>query len=204
MSRVKLAVAVGLLGAVISASAVAIAGGGGHASTRLSGFEEVPVVLTDGDGKFKARVDKSAREIDFVLRYEDLEGGATTQAHIHIGQELANGGIAAWLCDSTTNPAPAPVDVEPCTPNEGEFEGTITAADVRPVEAQGLRAAETPEDRFDDLVRAIRFGLTYANVHTTGSPGGEIRGQIDSNGKGRHGDDDDRGKGRHGDDSDSD
>ena len=52
MSRVKLAVVVALLGTVMTASAVAIAGGGDSSvSTRLSGFEEVPVVLTDGDGK---------------------------------------------------------------------------------------------------------------------------------------------------------
>jgi hypothetical protein len=31
---------------------------------------------------------------------------------------------------------------------------------------------------FDALVRALRSGLTYANVHTQQSPVGEIRGQI--------------------------
>jgi hypothetical protein len=29
-----------------------------------------------------------------------------------------------------------------------------------------------------ELIAAIRGGATYANVHTTGRPGGEIRGQI--------------------------
>ena len=37
---------------------------------------------------------------------------------------------------------------------------------------------------FGELVRALRAGAAYANVHTTGVPGGEIRGQIS--------DDDDR------------
>src|SRR5206468_4111430 len=29
-----------------------------------------------------------------------------------------------------------------------------------------------------DIIRAIRHGVTYANMHTTKYPGGEIRGQI--------------------------
>jgi hypothetical protein len=32
---------------------------------------------------------------------------------------------------------------------------------------------------FDELTRAIRKGVTYANVHTDLFPAGEIRGQID-------------------------
>ena len=38
---------------------------------------------------------------------------------------------------------------------------------------QGVEAGS-----FAELVRAIRAGYTYVNVHTTRWPGGEIRGQI--------------------------
>ena len=38
---------------------------------------------------------------------------------------------------------------------------------------QGITAGE-----WGELVAAIRSGVTYANVHTTAHPGGEIRGQI--------------------------
>jgi hypothetical protein len=31
---------------------------------------------------------------------------------------------------------------------------------------------------FEELVRAMRSGVTYVNVHTTRWPDGEIRGQI--------------------------
>jgi CHRD domain-containing protein len=31
---------------------------------------------------------------------------------------------------------------------------------------------------FDELVRAMRAGFTYANVHSNRFPAGEIRGQI--------------------------
>jgi hypothetical protein len=40
-------------------------------------------------------------------------------------------------------------------------------------DAQGIAPGE-----FAELVRAMRAGVTYANVHTTTHGGGEIRGQI--------------------------
>ena len=39
--------------------------------------------------------------------------------------------------------------------------------------AQGIAAGE-----FFSLVRALRAGFAYANVHTDVFPGGEIRGQL--------------------------
>jgi hypothetical protein len=52
--------------------------------------------------------------------------------------------------------------------------GTLTSTNVvGPGGAQQLLPGQ-----FDQLVRAIRAGATYANVHTAASPGGEIRGQI--------------------------
>jgi hypothetical protein len=35
-----------------------------------------------------------------------------------------------------------------------------------------------PATEFAQLVRMLRSGLAYVNVHSTMSPGGEIRGQI--------------------------
>ena len=186
MRRARVKLAIGAAVVAVAATGAAAVAGGGKSKARLSGFEEVPAVITNAEGKFDARISRTADEISYELSYSGLEGGATRQAHIHVGQRTANGGIAAWLCDSAANPAPAPVDVPTC-PASGTVTGTIRPADVQRIEPQGLRAEprDTPETRFDDLVRALRSGVAYANVHTEFSPGGEIRGQI--GGKKGHG-----------------
>jgi hypothetical protein len=131
---------------------------------RLRGFNEVPAVSSTGSGEFRARIREDA--VDWELSYEDLEGTVTTASHIHFGQKGVNGGVSVFFCGGPTTPA--------CTAGSGSFSGTFRAADVVGPAAQGIEAGS-----FDELVRAIRAGVTYANVHTTPRwPGGEIRGQI--------------------------
>jgi hypothetical protein len=55
----------------------------------------------------------------------------------------------------------------------GGVSGTVTAADVIGPMTQGIEAGA-----FAELVRAMRAGVTYTNVHSTKFPAGEIRGQI--------------------------
>lgn len=187
--RVKLAVGVAALGVVVI-TAAAVAGDRGKIRTSLTGFEEVPAISTNGNGSFKASLNGAGTELRFKLRYADLEGGNPTQAHIHFGQTSVNGGISVWLCGTTSNPGPTGTQVCPASPS-GTVSGTVTAANVVGPNAapfvQGIAAGE-----FDELVRALREGIAYANVHTATYPAGEIRGQLDG------GDDDDDGhnKGR--------
>jgi CHRD domain len=48
----------------------------------------------------------------------------------------------------------------------------------------GLATQQLPAAGFEEFVRALRNGNAYVNVHTTASPGGEIRGQVrDDNGR---------------------
>jgi hypothetical protein len=56
---------------------------------------------------------------------------------------------------------------------EGTVSGTITPGQVLAAAGQGLDGGE-----FNELVRAVRAGATYANVHSSLFPPGEIRGQI--------------------------
>jgi CHRD domain len=182
MRRVALSVAVVVL---VSASTVVWANGFRRINEFLHGYEEVPAVSTTATGDFEARISKDGSRIDWELSYEDLEG-AVQQAHIHFGQKGVNGGISVFLC---TNLGNGPAGMQACPPSPAKISGTIFAADVSPnipataaARTQGINTGEIGE-----LIKAIRAGATYVNVHSTTWPGGEIRSQINGNsGHGHH------------------
>jgi hypothetical protein len=154
-----------------------VAGGGDSIREELTGYEETPVALsTTGNGSFRARIDESQQQISYRLQYANLEG-TVTQAHIHLGARAQTGGVSAFLC---SNPGTGPAGTPPCPTPSGSVSGTIDPTDVIGPAAQGITAGQ-----FQELVDAIRAGATYANVHSTLYPGGEIRAQLE-------GDDDDR------------
>jgi hypothetical protein len=132
-------------------------------TARLRGFQEVPTISTRGRGDFQAQVNRES--VQFTLSYQDLEARATA-AHIHFDQRhvATPGNIIAFLCGGGGKPA--------CPP-AGTVTGTVTAMDVIGPAAQGIEPGQ-----FREVVRAIRAGVTYVNVHTERFPAGEIRGQI--------------------------
>jgi CHRD domain len=138
----------------------------------LHGFQEVPAVTTFATGTFRAKLDSAGRSIFYELDFGNLQG-TVTQAHIHLGQFSVNGGIAVWLCGTGTGNLAGPPGTPVCPAGGGLVNGTITPANVVGPAAQLLGAQE-----FDKLMEAIRAGVTYANVHSSLVPGGEIRGQI--------------------------
>lgn len=163
------------------AAVLALGGGSAQADdsgvvrARLSGFQEVPVVSTTGNGEFRAKINAQTNEIEYEFSYADMQA-PVLQAHIHLAQHGVNGGITVWLCQTATNPAPAAVAATTpvCSSPSFSSNGVITAVSiVGPGGAQQLLAGELAE-----LAAALRAGVAYANVHTTASPGGEIRGQI--------------------------
>ena len=137
----------------------------GSFDARLSGFQEVPSISTNGNGRFSANVVGSGADlrIEYELSYSGLSTPAGA-AHIHFGQRGVAAAISAFLCGGGNKPA---------CPAEGTVTGTIRAADVIGPENRGIAAGELQE-----LVRAMRAGATYANVHSSRFPDGEIRGQI--------------------------
>jgi hypothetical protein len=153
-------------------------------NARLSSYNEVhfapgpPATLrgavsSKARGSFRAALVRRSDVIHYRLSHEGLEG-TITQAHIHFGQHHTVGGITVWLCQTPGTPAPPAVAaLTPQCVQEGTITGTITPGQVLSAAGQGLDAGE-----FDELVRAMRAGATYANVHSSLFPPGEIRGQI--------------------------
>jgi len=173
----KLVLYGGLLATLlVAAGTYAVAGSGSAgkknvASDTLTGYQEATPagVSSPGTGSFSATIDDESETIAFELRYSGLSAPAT-QAHIHFGNRFTSGGVSAFFCGPGHQACP------PGTASEAVVTGTITPADVIGPTSQGIASGE-----FDELVAAIRAGVTYANVHTGPFPAGEIRGQIDDN-----------------------
>jgi CHRD domain-containing protein len=136
-------------------------------SASMVGAEEAaPAAISTGaHGFFLATLNDAENQLDYALLYFNLEGGAASVAHIHFGQPGVNGGVSAFLCGGSGKPA--------CPASGFPLTGSIVASDVVGPAAQGIAAGE-----FGELVRAMKAGLTYANVHTSSFASGEIRGQI--------------------------
>jgi len=165
---------------VLAVGAVAVANdddGSGRNGGRLNGYQEVTSISTTGFGSFHWKLNADEESVDYVLSYRDLES-AVTQSHIHFAQRAQNGGIAVWLCDGDpaappTPPAPPARTPPVCPPNTGgSVEGTFSRDDVQAA-GRGINAGE-----WEEFIAALKVGHTYANVHTTGWTGGEIRGQL--------------------------
>jgi hypothetical protein len=151
MSRSRTLAAAAFATAAIFAVGAAVAAAGSRTNVRaqLSGYKEVPAISSTGNGSFRAEI--RGQEIRYELSYGDLEGGAVLFAHIHFGRPATNGGVAAFLCGGGDKPA----------------------CHVIGPEEQGIEPGE-----FRELVRAIKRGATYANVHTEAFPNGEVRGNV--------------------------
>ena len=166
---------------VLAALLFLIAAGVAHAehiAAALTGYQEVPSVSTVASGVFRGFINRNDDSIDYELTYSALQG-TVTQAHIHVAQRSVTGSIVIWLCGTGTNPGPA--GTQTC-PQSGTITGHITTGDViaGATASQQLTAGDLAE-----IIRAIRAGVAYANVHTNLSTGGEIRGQIRSANKHR-------------------
>jgi hypothetical protein len=162
---------------LLALGSYAVAGGGkSQVKTDLIGFQEPPSISTTGIGTFEAKIDDDSETIDWTLTYDTLDSPAPPlQAHVHVGQRSVNGGISVWLCSNLASP-PTPPGTQPCPAVPARISGTADAGDVTGPNGQGVEPGA-----FDELVAAIRAGRTYANVHSSRFPGGEIRGQINDN-----------------------
>jgi CHRD domain len=170
--RLKLVLAIGVM-SLLGAVGVAVATGGNSYRERLTGYEETPQSLsTPANGQFKLKINRFSNTLDYRLSYEGFET-PVLQAHIHFGARATTGGVSVFLCSNVGSPVETPA----CPTPGGTVSGTLDASDVIGPAGQGIGPGE-----FEELVDAIRAGVTYANVHSTARPAGEIRAQIENGG----------------------
>ncbi len=155
---------------LLGIAGVAMANGDSNRNSfkaKLTGYQEVPAVNTAGQGSLKASVNSAGTVLTYTLSYTGLSGPAGA-AHIHFAQPGVNGGVVVWLCGGGGKAT--------CPAAGVAITGTVNAGDTAAlpgVAAQGMAAGD-----LGSVLRAMRAGVTYANVHTAAFPGGEIRGQI--------------------------
>lgn len=146
-------------------------------ATKLIGYNETPLTINStGSGAFIATVNEDGTAINYTLSYRDLSS-TVTQAHIHFGRPAITGQIVLFLCFNPaviTPPAGVPLP-QTCPPPPATISGTLTAADVIARPTQGIDGGAAG---FAEMIKAMRAGAAYANVHSTTFPSGEIRGAI--------------------------
>lgn len=125
---------------------------------KLTGNDEVPSVKTKAKGEVKFKLSKDGKELSYMLDVKNIENA--NAAHIHRGMKGKNGPPVANLF---TGPK-----------KENNFSGELSKGTLMANDLSGDLMGKS----IDDLVKLIKSGELYVNVHTDANPNGEIRGQI--------------------------
>ena len=144
----------------------------------LRGLTEVPPVATEATGSFTATLSSDESTLTYTVTYSNLNAQVLF-SHIHFGFPREAAAIMVFLCGPAAGAKggpPAGTPNPPACPDttSGTVSGSVTAANVIGPDAQGI----TPGSDFAKVVKALREGAAYVNVHTTRSTPGEIRGQV--------------------------
>jgi hypothetical protein len=150
--------------------------------TRLSGLEETTATInTPASGEFTATITEDGRFINYVEKYQDLSS-TVTQSHIHFGRPGLTGQVVLYLCTNLAfPPAGVPSTVpkpQGCPTPPATITGTLSEADVIASPVVGGQGIDAGDVGFAEMVKAIRTGSAYVNVHTINHPSGEIRGRL--------------------------
>jgi len=160
----------------------------------LVGYNETPSTINStGSADFKARISADGTAIDYEMTYQNLSS-TVLQSHIHFGRPALTGGIVLFLCTNLGN-APATVPTPQACPetSPATISGTLTAANVIPLAVTcptpttcSGQAIDSGATGFAEMVKAIRHGAAYVNIHTTNHPSGEIRAPLGPLGRDHH------------------
>jgi hypothetical protein len=129
------------------------------AAPTLTGVAEKPAAVTSNAGGSATFTNNGDGTVDFQINVMNITNA--TLAHIHGPAGLdAPAGVIVTLFNQPTIPVTIP-------------NGPLVVGRF-PTAAFFIRAGVT----VDSVLRLMRAGQAYVNVHTTAFPGGEIRGQI--------------------------
>ncbi len=148
-----------VLFAVVLTTSLALAAVPTYFKAKLSGTDESPVVATKTSGEAIFKLAKGGKELVYELKVKD--GDNVTAAHIHAGKKGEEG--------------PPVVPIFGGTKKEGMFSGVLAKGTITDKNLVGPLAGKT----LRDLMKMIKEGDAYVNVHTVAHPAGEIRGQIE-------------------------
>jgi len=127
-------------------------------TAKITGQQSVPAVKTKARGEAMFNLSKDGKELSDKLAAHDIAN--VTAAHIHLGRKGESGPPLAGLFAGPEK--------------KGTFSGILAEGKISDKELLGNLAGKS----LGDLVKLIREGKTYVNVHTVAHPDGEIRGQI--------------------------
>ena len=152
--------------AFLATAAVALAKdhGSGQFKGVLSGYSELPAVLTTGSGQVTVAVSSDQKTLNVTLNFSKLVGVAQS-ASFYLGLPGTTGGVVAPICGGTKPACP--------TAATGTVTVALAAADIQAIAAQGLTAGDLAT-----ALKALANGAIYVNVITDKFPNGEIRGQV--------------------------
>lgn len=167
----RLSIAITALFTLTLALSVAAQSGNRKGHADLVGYQENPTLSSPATGTLDVQISKDGESLAYTLTYSGLPTNVRF-SHIHIGRPAVNGGVVVFLCTNETPPAGVPIPPA-CPQGGGTVSGTLSAADVLAVTAQGIAVGE-----FSEVVQALQAEAAYGNVHTTQFGAGEIRGQV--------------------------
>jgi CHRD domain len=120
------------------------------------------VVVSPGTGTFTATLDTSTNVFTYDVTFSGLTANVTL-GHIH-GPATTAVSTGTTINFATLSGATFTTGV-----SAGAAHGTTTLSPTNQI---------TPTINGDSLKKLLLAGLTYANIHTSAFPQGEIRGQI--------------------------
>ncbi len=124
----------------------------------ITGKMEVPTVKTTARGMVTFEPTADGKELKYKLTVKGIKD--VTAAHVHFGKKGESGPPVVGLFSGPEK--------------KGKFSGTLATGTITDKDLTGPLSGKTVED----LVKDIRGGELYVNVHTDKYPDGEIRGQL--------------------------